>query len=66
MVLGEASKSVRTIGSSVNSSSGGRLDPFREKANKVMSTIEDVGQETTSARQPMLQALNTVRGESNA
>ena len=64
--IGEASKAVRTIGSSVNSISGGRLDPFKDKANEVMSRIEDVGQEMTASRQPMLQALNTVRGKLNA
>ena len=64
--IGEAAKAVRTIGSSINSISGGRLEPFRERANQIMNKIENVGNEITSAEPVLQQGLNALSRKINA
>lgn len=64
--IGEASKAVRNIGSSINAISGNRLSPYADKANEIMSKIEGVGNELTSAERPLLQGLETMRTKLNA
>jgi hypothetical protein len=64
--IGEASKNIRNIGSAINSISGNRLSPYADKANEVMSKIEGVGNELTSAERPLLQGLNTIQRKINA
>jgi len=64
--IGEASKNIRTIGSAINSISGNRLSPYADKANEVMSKIESVGADLTSAERPLLQGLNTISRKVNA
>ena len=65
--IGQASKAVRNIGSAINSISGNRFGgPLADKANEVMSKIEGVGNELTSAERPLLQGLNTIQRKINA
>lgn len=64
--IGEASKNIRNIGSSINSISGNRLSPYADKANQVLSKIEGVGNEMVNAERPLLQGLETVSRKINA
>jgi hypothetical protein len=64
--IGEASKAVRNIGSAINSISGNRLSQYADKANEVMSKIEGVGNELSSAERPLLQGLNTIQRKINS
>ena len=46
--------------------SGGRFNPFTEKANAVMSKIEGVGNMLTNGEGPLRQGLGTISRKLNA
>lgn len=64
--IGEAAKVSRNIGTSLNALSGGRLNPYANKANEVMSKIEGVGSNLANSEGALQNALSHVSRKLNA
>ena len=64
--IGEVSKAARQIGQSANVISGGRLSPYADKANEVLSKIEAGGEFVANNEGNLKNVLNTVSRKLNA
>ena len=57
--IGQAAKIGRSIGQSANVISGGRLSPYTDKANEVLSKIEEGGN-YVAKHEPVLKVLQNL------
>ena len=64
--IGETAKVSRNIGSSIITLSGGRLAPYADKANEVLSKIEGVGSNLANNEGNLQSALGHISRKLNA